>query len=412
MRREPAKAPSGDRPAAGPAAWRAVPRGVWALGLVSLCMDTSSELIHALLPVFMVGVLGAGGLAVGLVEGTAEATAAVTKVFSGVLSDHLGRRKPLVVLGYGLAAATKPMFPLAGSVGAVFAARFLDRIGKGIRGAPRDALIADIAPAELRGASYGLRQSLDTLGAVLGPLLAVAAMALLADDMRAAFWLAVLPALAAVAVLLFAVHEPETTRPARRRGPPIRWREVPTIGPGYWSLMAVAAVLSLARFSEAFLVLRAAQSGLPLTLVPLVLVLMNLVYAVSAYPAGQLSDRLGRRLVVGLGLVALIAADATLALAPGPAVVLLGVAFWGLHMGLTQALLSAMVADSARLELRGTAFGLYNLLTGAALLLASLAAGWLWDLYGPAAPFYAGLIVAVAALVALIAVARRDSEAR
>jgi len=402
--------PSAHR-AAGPAAWPAVPRGVWALGLVSLCMDTSSELIHALLPVFMVSVLGAGGLAVGLVEGVAEATAAVTKVFSGALSDYLGRRKPLVVLGYGLAAATKPIFPLAGSVAWVFAARFVDRVGKGIRGAPRDALIADIAPPELRGASYGLRQSLDTVGAFLGPLLAVALMAALANEIRAVFWVAVLPALAAVAVLVFAVHEPEATRPARRRGAPLRWAELPHIGPGYWSLMPVAATMSLARFSEAFLVLRAAQVGLPLALVPLVLVLMSLVYALSAYPAGSLSDRFGRRAVVGLGLLALVAADLALALAQGLAVVLLGVALWGLHMGLSQALLSAMVADSARVELRGTAFGLFNLLTGAALLLASLAAGWLWDAYGPAAPFYAGLAVAVVALLALIAVARRGPGA-
>jgi len=394
-----------------PTAWRAVPRGVWALGLVSLCMDTSSELIHALLPVFMVSVLGAGGLAVGLVEGVAEATAAVTKVFSGALSDYLGRRKPLVLLGYGLAAATKPIFPLAGSVAWVFAARFFDRVGKGIRGTPRDALIADIAPPELRGASYGLRQSLDTVGAFLGPLAAVALMAVLANDMRAVFWIAVVPALAAVAVLVFAVHEPEATRPARRRGPPIRWADVSAIGPGYWSLMAVAAVLSLARFSEAFLVLRAAQAGLSLALVPLVLVLMSLVYALSAYPAGSLSDRFGRRVVVGLGLLALIAADTALALAQGLAGVLLGVALWGLHMGLSQALLSAMVADSARAELRGIAFGLFNLVTGAALLVASLAAGWLWDVYGPAAPFFAGLAVAVVALLALLAVARRGPGA-
>lgn len=398
-------------PAARPRAWRAIPRGIWALGLVSLFMDSSSELIHALLPVFMVSVLGASGLAVGLVEGAAEATAAVTKVFSGALSDFLGRRKPLVVLGYGLAAATKPIFPLAGSVAWVFAARFLDRIGKGIRGAPRDALIADIAPPQLRGASYGLRQSLDTVGAFLGPLAAVGLMAALADDIRAVFWVAVLPALAAVAVLVFVVHEPEATRPEPRRGPPIRWAELPRIGPGYWSLMAVAAAINLARFSEAFLVLRAARAGLPLALVPLVLVLMSLVYAVSAYPAGLLSDRFGRRAVVGLGLAALIAADAALALAQGLPVVLLGVALWGLHMGLSQALLSAMVADSARAALRGTAFGLFNLLTGAALFAASLAAGWLWDAYGPAAPFYAGLAVAVAALAGLFVAARRGPAA-
>ncbi|MBI4184173.1 MAG: MFS transporter, partial [Proteobacteria bacterium] len=390
---------------------KAIPGGVWALGLVSLFMDTSSELIHGLLPVFMVSALGASALSVGFVEGAAEATALVSRVFSGAISDWLGRRKLLTVLGYGLAAATKPLFPLAASVDWVFAARFLDRVGKGIRGAPRDALVGEIAPPALRGAAYGLRQSLDTVGAFAGPLLAVALMAAFADDLRLVLWVAVAPAALAVAILVVGVREPAPAR-AATHGPAThgpagpRSRAIEGVGAAYWGLLAVASALMLGRFSEAFLVLRAHGAGLAVGMVPLVLVVMNLAYAASAYPAGALSDRLGRRGVLVAGMLVLMAADAVLASAGGVAAVLAGVVLWGLHMGLTQGLLAAMVADAAPARLGGTAFGVFGLASGVAVLAASLAAGWLWDAFGPPAPFWAGVAVTGLALALLAAVPR------
>jgi MFS family permease len=386
---------------------RAIPVGIWALGFVSLFMDASSELIHSLLPVFLVSVLGASALSVGVIEGIAEATASITKVFSGTLSDYLGKRKVLTVIGYGLAAVTKPMFPLAGSVGWIFAARFIDRIGKGVRDAPRDALVGDIAPAHLRGACYGLRQSLDTVGAFAGPLLAVALMALFANDIRAVFWVAVIPAFIALAILVFGVKEPGTVRAKGRPRSPIHLSDLRRIGAAYWGLVLIAAVLSLARFSEAFLLLRAENVGLPIALVPLVMVVMNVAYAGSAYPAGVLSDRIDRRGVLMVGLVLLIAADLALGLATGIWPLMGGVVLWGLHMGLTQGLLAAMVADVAPAEIRGTAFGVFHMLTGIMLLAASLIAGLLWDRVGPAATFFAGIGFSVVALVGLIAVRNR-----
>jgi len=364
-------------------------------------MDTSSELIHSLLPVFLVSVLGASMLSVGLIEGMAEAAASITKVFSGTLSDYLGKRKLLTVIGYGVAAVTKPLFPLAGSAGLVFTARFIDRIGKGIRGAPRDALIGEIAPPRLRGASYGLRQSLDTIGAFAGPLLAVAFMALLADDIRAVFWVATIPAFIAVAILIFGVREPESRSAESRIRSPIHATDLLRVGAAYWWLVLIAAVLTLARFSEAFLVLRAENVGLAIKFVPLVMVVMNVVYAFSAYPAGALSDRMGRRGIIGIGCASLIAADVVLALASGVWAVMAGVVFWGLHMGLTQGLLATMVADTTPPELRGTAFGVFNLVSGIAMLFASLIAGLLWDRYGPAATFFAGAGFTIVALIGL-----------
>lgn len=398
-------------PRAGP---RGIPRSIWALGLVSLFMDTSSELIHSLLPVFLVSVLGASMVSVGLIEGIAEAASSITKVFSGALSDYLGRRKLLTVIGYGVAAFSKPLFALAGSPGMVFTARFIDRVGKGIRGAPRDALIGDLAPPRLRGASYGLRQALDTVGAVAGPLLAVALMALLADDIRAVFWLAVIPAAIAVGVLVFGVKEPESAAaeaafrtPGRAPGrAPIHFRDLLRVDAAYWWLVLIAAVLTLARFSEAFLILRADDVGLAIAFVPLVMVVMNVVYALSAYPAGALSDRMDRRGVIAVGCAALIAADIVLALAGGVWAVMAGVVFWGLHMGLTQGLLAAMVADTTPAELRGTAFGIFNLVCGIATLLASLIAGLLWHFYGPAVTFFAGAGFTVVALIGLAVAAR------
>jgi MFS family permease len=379
---------------------RQIPAGVWALGFVSLLMDVSSEMIHSLLPLFLVGVLGASALTVGLIEGLAESTALIVKVFSGVLSDYLGRRKGLALFGYGLGAMTKPLFAIAPAAGVVLAARLLDRIGKGIRGAPRDALVADICPPGVRGAAYGLRQSLDTVGAFLGPVLAVGLMLLWADDFRAVFWVAVIPGAMSVMLLLFGVREPQQ-HTGRTKVNPIRRDSLRQLGPAFWRVVGVGAVFALARFSEAFLVLRARQAGIPVALAPLVMVGMNLVYAGSAYPFGRLSDRISHRALLAGGLTVLIAADLVLARSDGWAMMLAGVALWGMHMGITQGLLATMVAQTAPAHLRGTAFGLFNLLSGVAMLLASALAGWLWDRMGSAFTFYAGAAFCVAALLAL-----------
>ncbi len=378
-----------------------LPRVVWLLGLVSLCTDLSSEMIHSLLPVFLVSVLGASTAALGLIEGIAEATASIAKVFSGVLSDRFGRRKPLVVLGYGLAALSKLLFPLATSAGWVLGARFTDRIGKGIRGAPRDALLADVTEPEERGAAYGLRQSLDTAGAVLGPVVAIVLMSLLANDVRSVFWIAVLPAFVAVGLLVFGVEEPASHAevPALRTLP--HWRELQQLGSGYWTVVAIGAVITLARFSEAFLVLRAHDAGLSFAWSPLALIVMNVVYFASAYPAGWLSDRVNRVGLLMIGLVVLVASDLALALSSQLAGILLGIALWGLHMGLTQGLLTAMIANTALPALRGSAFGVFYFISGIATLLASFIAGALWAWHGPPLTFFAGAIFSSLALLGL-----------
>jgi MFS family permease len=389
---------------------RAIPRGVWALGFVSLFMDTSSELVHSLLPVFLVSVLGASMTSVGLIEGVAEATALVTKIFSGTLSDYLGRRKGLTVLGYGLAAVTKPLFPMAGSVGMVLTARFIDRIGKGIRGAPRDALVADLSPPHLRGASFGFRQALDTVGAFAGPVVAVVAMGLLANDIRAVFWIAVIPALMSMAILLAFVNDPDRRADGRTIRVPLRLADVKTLSPGYWAVVTVGAVLTLARFSEAFLVLRASGTGLAITFVPLVLIVMNIAYATSAYPAGVWSDRAGRRVVLLAGVAVLVLADVVLALASTIRLVMVGVFLWGLHMGLTQGLLATMVTDTAPATLRGIAFGAFNLVSGIAMLAASVLAGLLWDRFGPTGTFAAGAMFSLISLVGFALVRRQPGS--
>ncbi len=378
-----------------------IPAGIWVLGFVSLLMDVSSEMIHALLPMFMVTTLGASALMVGLIEGMAEAVALIVKVFSGALSDWLGRRKGLAVLGYGLGAATKPLFALAPGIGLVLTARLLDRVGKGVRGAPRDALIADLTPPEIRGAAFGLRQSLDTVGAFVGPLLAVGLMLAWDDDFRAVFWVAVLPGAVAVGLLALGLREPARRGDGARRNPITR-ANLRRLGGAYWWVVAIGAIFALARFSEAFLVLRAQQSGIAMAFVPLVMVAMNVVYSTSAYPLGRLSDRIGRRGLLTLGLAVLIAADLTLAAATHWGVVLGGVLLWGGHLGMTQGLLSAMVADTAPADLRGTAFGMFNLVSGVAILFASALAGWLWDRFGAPATFVAGAVFAALALVGLL----------
>ena len=394
------------------ASWRsgisAVPRGVWALGLVSMFMDISSEMIHSLLPVFLVGTLGASVALVGLIEGTAEATASITKIFSGWLSDRLGKRTLLAVLGYGLGALSKPIFPLAVTPFEVFGARFADRIGKGVRGAPRDALVADLSPPSIRGAAFGVRQSLDTIGAFTGPLVAMALMLVLAGNIRAVFAWAVVPAIIAVLLLVIGVQEPRSHSDVHGAArPPIRWAEVRGIGPTFWGVVALGVVFTMARFSEAFLVLRAQDAGLPIALIPVVMVVMNVVYSIAAAPAGSLSDRIDRRLVLVAGLACLVLADLFLALGGGVPSVLIGVALWGLHMGLTQGLLAALVVDTAPSHLRGTAFGLFNLTSGVTMLAASTLAGVLWSAYGFRATFLAGSVFAGLALVGLILFVRR-----
>jgi MFS family permease len=385
-----------------------IPGGIWALGFVSLLMDVSSEMIHSLLPVFLVTVLGASTVMVGVIEGVGEATASISKLFSGWLSDRLGRRKGLTVAGYGLGALSKPLFAIAPTASWVLGARFTDCLGKGIRGAPRDALVGDLAPPGVRGAAYGLRQSLDTVGAFAGPLLAIGLMELFDDAFRLVFWLAVLPAISAVVVLVVGVHEPAGTRPASRARLPLRWTDVRRLSGRFWAVVAVGFVLTLARFSEAFLILRAEEAGLPIALLPLVLVVMNVVYAASAYPVGALSDRVDRRLLLAIGFAVLILADVVLAVAPGILTVMLGVGLWGLHMGMTQGLFAALVADVVPADVRGTGFGLFHLASGVALLLASLVAGMLWAFIGAPATFLAGAIMAASGLIGGAVALRRN----
>lgn len=374
-----------------------LPASIWVLGLVSMLMDISSEMIHSLLPLFLVGTLGASGLAVGILEGLAEATALGVKVFSGILSDYLGKRKLLAVTGYSLAAFSKPLFAIAGSMAMVTTARLLDRAGKGIRGAPRDALVADLAPQAMRGAAFGLRQSLDTVGACAGPLLAAGLMLLWSNDFRTVFWVAVIPGMLATLLLVAGVREPRAV-PARKGVNPLRREQLRLLGASYWWLVGLGMLFMLARFSEAFLVLRAQERGMGLAQVPLVMAAMSLVYALSAYPFGKLSDRVSHKALLSYGLLVLVAADAVLGMVRDWQGVIAGVFLWGLHMGMTQGLLSAMVADVAPAHLRGTAFGLFNLASGAALLISSALAGFLWDRYGPAFTFWAGAAFAVLTL--------------
>lgn len=388
---------------------RDIPSGIWVLGFVSLLMDISSEMIHSLLPLFMVMVLKTSTIAVGFVEGLAESLALMVKVFSGTLSDYWGRRKGLAVFGYALGAFTKPLFALASGLGLILTARLLDRLGKGIRGAPRDALVADIAPPHLRGSAFGLRQSLDTVGAILGPLLAVGLMLLWTNDFRAVFWVAVVPGLMAVGLLLFGVHEP-AHRHALAGRRPIRWGTLARLGSRYWWVVGFGTVFTLARFSEAFLVLRAQHGGIPIALVPLVMVAMNVVYAGSAYPFGRLSDRMRHTKLLSLGLLVLMAADVVLAKNDHWGVVLVGVGLWGLHMGMTQGLLATMVADTVPADLRGTAYGFFNLASGVAMLIASVLAGFLWDQVGAAFTFYAGAVFCGIALMGLILYRLRYEE--
>ncbi|MCC7259915.1 MAG: MFS transporter [Alphaproteobacteria bacterium] len=385
-------------------ALKRIPKSIWALGFVSLFMDVSSELVHSLLPVFMVTVMGTSVVAVGIIEGIAEATPYIIKVFSGALSDYLGKRKIITLVGYGIAAVTKPFFPLAETIGMVFSARFIDRIGKGIRGAPRDALISEIAPPDIRGACFGLRQALDTVGAIIGPLLAIIFMFVFLGDMRKVMWIAVIPALIAVFILVFYVSEPDRPEPVEKIQTPMRWKKIPRFGAAYWELVAIAAVLTLARFSEAFLVLEAQEAGLPLALVPGVMIVMNIAYAFIAYPIGALSDRahIGRTRMVCFGMGFLIVADVVIGCSDNLWMLALGAVLWGLHMAFTQGVLAAMVTDTTPPHWRGTAYGVYSFITGIVMLIASVLAGYIWDHYGSSATFFTGAAFSAAALVGLL----------
>lgn len=389
---------------------RQIPRGIWVLGFVSLFMDISSEIIHSLLPLFMVTSLGMSAFSVGLIEGAAEATALIVKIFSGALSDYFGKRKGLALFGYSLGAFTKPIFALASGAGLILTARLLDRVGKGIRGAPRDALVADISPPRLRGASFGLRQSLDTIGAFLGPLLAVGFMILWQNDFRAVFWLAVIPGILSVLLLLFGVKEPPHKDNHTRKNP-INRGNLKRLGSPYWWVVGIGAIFTLARFSEAFLVLRAQQTGVPLAFVPLVMVAMNLIYSASAYPFGKLSDRMSHTKLLGYGIVVLSLADILLAASSHWAMVLVGVGLWGMHMGMSQGLLAAMVADTSPEDLRGTAYGFFNLISGLAMLVASGLAGFLWEKFGASFTFMGGILFCVLSLgVLLLRPAQHESR--
>lgn len=363
-----------------------LPAAIWALGFTSLFMDISSEMIHALLPLYITGTLGAGVFAVGLIEGVAEATALIVKLFSGVISDITGKRKMLALMGYGLAALTKPLFPLAHSLELVITARFIDRIGKGIRGAPRDALVADLAPPERRGEAFGLRQSLDTIGAFIGPLIAIAVLAYWSDSIRTVFWIAIIPAFLSVATLFFFVPERDQPRDGKRPFPisRIALHELPH---SFWLVLAFGALLSIARVSDAFLILRVVSFDVPLTYAPLVLVGMNIIYALAAWPAGRLADRLPHRDLLGLGLLALMVGALCLAFASSLMLASLGLVFWGLSLALTQGLLSALIAETAPGHLRGTGFGLLNLASGVAMLIGNALSGLIWDLRGAETAF-------------------------
>lgn len=383
-----------------------IPRTVWVLGLVSLFMDLSSEIIHALLPVFLTTTLGASVALVGLIDGIGESTASITKMFSGYISDRIGRRKPLILLGYGLGAVSKPLFAIATGPMPVLGARFADRIGKGLRGAPRDALVADVTTIEIRGRAYGLRQALDTVGAFLGPLAAIALMFALADNMRAIFWIALIPALLSVLLVIFGVGEAERKTQGMAKPPPLRLAELKSFDRGFWMVVAVGVVFTLARFSESFLVLKANGEGLPLAWTPLVLVVMNLVYSLGSYPAGAIADRVNSAWPMAWGLVCLILADLMLAFGVGLFAAFAGIALWGAHMALTQGILAKLVADATPEHLRGSGFGLFNLATGIAMLFASLLAGVLWSTIGSAATFLVGAMFVLVA-GSLLMIARR-----
>jgi MFS family permease len=372
-----------------------LPRTVWVLGFVSLFMDLSSEIYHSLLPAFVTIVLGLPVTALGAVDGVAEATSNFAKLFSGRLSDRSQRRKPWVMGGYGLAALSKPMFPLASNLVTLIGARFADRIGKGLRGSPRDAMIADETPPEIRGRAFGLRQALDTAGALLAPLIAIGLMALFLDDIRKVFWVAIIPAAVSFLLTWLALREPEQRSTSTKRQ--LFFSGFRDLDSDTKRLIAVGFLFTLARFSEGFLILKGIEIGLSETLSPLTLAIFNLAYVALAYPAGSLSDRMSPKMILLAGIGVLVAGNIVLAETSSFAGLILGVALWGAHMALTQGIFSRMIADSAPEQLRATSFGAFWFVSGIAALLASLAAGMLWDRNGSSATFLTSALVAAVA---------------
>ena len=378
----------------------AIPRQVWVLGFVSLLMDVSSEIVQTLLPLYLVAGLGASAVTVGFVEGFSIAVAMVTRLSSGFLSDWFGNRKFLAALGYGLAAISKPLFPLADSLFWIVGAKFLDRVGKGIRAAPRDALIADITPAEIRGASFGLRKSLDTVGGFVGPIAAIGLMLWTGGSFSTIFWIAVIPAFLAVGLLVACVKEPDVPA-ARKKGAALNLKDAVLLNRANWVVILVSSILAIARFSEAFLLLRSQQVGFSIAWVPATMVIMHLVYGLAAYPVGMLSDRIGRNVMLGISLLFLLAGDLVLAYTATIPFLILGIVLWGLHMGFSQGILATLIADTAPSHLRGTAFGVFSLTTGILALVGNLAAGALWDQQGAQATFLMGALLSGAAIMGL-----------
>jgi len=376
-----------------------LPRNVWALSWVAFFNDTATEMGYWLLPQFLVGVLGASPMTFGLIEGAAETVSSFGRLLSGWLSDRLRRRKPLVAAGYTVANIVKPWLAVAASWGQVFWVRFTDRAAKGFRGAPRDALIADSVPQAQRGAAFGLRQAMDTAGAVLGPLGALALLPLFSGDVRKVFWLATIPGAVCILLVWFGVSE---VRPAEHVGAvrepplhPVNWNKSLVI------ILIAAGLFSLGNSSDLFLILRAQNLGVRAALAPGLGLLFNLVYTSLSWPAGKLSDQIPRRALVVLGYLIYGAVYLGFSLVRGPQFVWFLFAVYGMYYAMTEGVIRAWIADLVPSSSRGSVFGVFNWLVGVAALPASLVAGWLWRHYSPPAPFFVSALLSFSAALLL-----------
>ena len=386
-----------------------VKRPVFILGIVSFLTDVSSEMVYPLVPLFLTSVLGAPVAAVGLIEGVAEGAASLFKTVGGWASDRLRLRRPLVFAGYAVSAVAKPLLAAAYVWPVALLVRFGDRSGKGVRTAPRDALVADVTPPELRGRAFGFHRAADTLGAVAGPAAALGLLAVFADNFRLIFILAFLPAVAALALIALVKERPPAPAPAGAAR--VAWRE---LGSGFYVFLGISMVFALGNSSDVFLLLRVKDVGLSNSEVVLSYMLFNVVYAVLAMPAGIISDRLGRRNVIGGGFAVFAMVYLGFALAGRGAVAWPLFAVYGVYMAMTEGVGRAFVADFVPSERRATAMGLYQGAMGGMILLSSVIAGVLWDVIDPAAPFFLGAATALAALaLLLVALPRRPAtEAR